>query len=213
MTSLAAQRRSRGLNASVLHIGMILGVGYVERSGRFTESALRSYNYLPIPEHEFLLVLSEAVKPAPPHPEIILGMVAPSLGEATEKPRWHANPKFSHVMQDGVRADNAGLDEEVEASTKEQLTVAKDKEEVKGVLVKGFKKQLRLILQATDVDEMVPLTGLGIDSLIAVEIRSWFLKEVGASLPVLKVLGGASALECKFIPAEMSISNYVLINR
>ena len=197
MAALAANRRARGLAASVLHIGMILGVGYVERSGRFTESALRSYNYLPIPEHEFLLVLSEAVNPHTVHPEIIMVMVAPASEEKQEKPRWHTNPKCSHIMQDAVKPRNTEEDEELEASTKEQLSAAKDVEEVKDVLVKCFKKQLKLILQASDVVETVPLTVLGIDSLIAVEIRSWFLKEVGVSLPVLKVLGGASALGCK----------------
>lgn len=33
---------------------------------------------------------------------------------------------------------------------------------------------------------------LGVDSLVAVDIRSWFLKEVLVDLPVLKILGGAS---------------------
>lgn len=206
MTALAARRRAAGKAASVLHIGMILGVGYVERSGRFTESALRSYNYLPIPEHEFLLVLSEAVRLHTAHPEIIMGMVAPALDEEREKPRWHANPKFAHVMHEFVSTQLVGDDEDVEASTKEQLAGASDKEEVKEVLVKCFKKQLRLILQAESVDETLPLTALGIDSLIAVEIRSWFLKEVGVSLPVLKVLGGASAAElCDIAAGEYKI--------
>lgn len=33
---------------------------------------------------------------------------------------------------------------------------------------------------------------LGIDSLVAVEIRSWFLKALQVNMPVLKILGGAS---------------------
>ena len=33
---------------------------------------------------------------------------------------------------------------------------------------------------------------LGVDSLVAVDIRSWFLKELDVDLPVLKILGGAS---------------------
>ena len=36
---------------------------------------------------------------------------------------------------------------------------------------------------------------LGIDSLIAVEIRSWFLKSIDVNMPVLKILGGASVRE------------------
>ena len=36
---------------------------------------------------------------------------------------------------------------------------------------------------------------LGIDSLVAVEIRSWFLKELEIDMPVLKILGGSTVLE------------------
>lgn len=36
---------------------------------------------------------------------------------------------------------------------------------------------------------------LGIDSLVAVEVRGWFLKELKTDMPVLKVLGGGSVAE------------------
>jgi amino acid adenylation domain-containing protein len=36
------------------------------------------------------------------------------------------------------------------------------------------------------------LVALGIDSLVAAELRSWFLKELGADIPILQILGGAS---------------------
>jgi hybrid polyketide synthase/nonribosomal peptide synthetase ACE1 len=36
---------------------------------------------------------------------------------------------------------------------------------------------------------------LGIDSLIAVDLRTWFLKELEVDMPVLKILGGASIRE------------------
>ncbi|QSZ32279.1 hypothetical protein DSL72_001853 [Monilinia vaccinii-corymbosi] len=212
MASLAEQRRKRGGVASVIHIGMILGVGYVERSGRFTESALRSYNYLTIPEHEFLQVLSEAVQSGRPSgdrcPEIIIGMVAPSTGEERDKPRWHANPRFAFVMNDAIEeeSDSQG---EVEVPTKEQLAKAQTKGEVLAVMQRCFAKQLELILQADtgSIDESAPLTQLGIDSLIAVEIRSWFLKEVGVSLPVLKILGGAAAKDlCELASEEFKVT-------
>ncbi|KAI9642579.1 Reducing polyketide synthase boa6 [Ciborinia camelliae] len=212
MASLAEQRRKRGGVASVIHIGMILGVGYVERSGRFTESALRSYNYLTIPEHEFLQVLSEAVQSGHPAsdrcPEIIIGMVAPLTGEEQDKPRWHANPRFSFVMNDVIKeeSDSQG---EVEEPTKEQLAKAQTKVEVLGVMQRCFAKQLELILQADagSIDDNAPLTQLGIDSLIAVEIRSWFLKEVGVSLPVLKILGGAAAKDlCELACEEFKVN-------
>ena len=45
------------------------------------------------------------------------------------------------------------------------------------------------------IDYDAPLADLGIDSLVAVEVRSWFLKEVKVDVPVLKVVGGATLTE------------------
>ena len=44
-----------------------------------------------------------------------------------------------------------------------------------------------------DVD--VPLAELGIDSLVANEVRSWFLEELKVDVPFLQVVGGASLVE------------------
>lgn len=33
---------------------------------------------------------------------------------------------------------------------------------------------------------------MGVDSLVAVEVRSWFLKELAVDVPVMTILGGAS---------------------
>jgi hybrid polyketide synthase/nonribosomal peptide synthetase ACE1 len=57
--------------------------------------------------------------------------------------------------------------------------------------------KLRILLQLKDqaIDHDAPLVELGIDSLAAVEIRTWFLKELKVDIPVLKVIGGASLAE------------------
>ena len=38
-------------------------------------------------------------------------------------------------------------------------------------------------------------TALGIDSLVAVEMRSWFMKELNIDMPVLKIIGGGTMRE------------------
>ena len=45
------------------------------------------------------------------------------------------------------------------------------------------------------MDYDTPLVELWIDSLVAVEVRSWLLKEFRVDIPVLKVVGGASLTE------------------
>lgn len=50
---------------------------------------------------------------------------------------------------------------------------------------------------------------LGIDSLVAVEMRSWFLREMDVDMPVLKILGGASLADLitfalENVPSELT---------
>ena len=53
-------------------------------------------------------------------------------------------------------------------------------------------------LQLSDdeaIRETMPLIELGVDSLVAVDVRTWFMQEAGVDLPVLKILGGASVVD------------------
>jgi acyl carrier protein len=45
------------------------------------------------------------------------------------------------------------------------------------------------------ISEATPLIDLGVDSLVAVEIRTWFANEIGIDVAVLKILGGPSIYE------------------
>ena len=44
----------------------------------------------------------------------------------------------------------------------------------------------------TAVSSEAVLLELGIDSLVAVDLRAWFVTELGVDMPILKILGGAS---------------------
>jgi pseurotin A synthetase (hybrid polyketide synthase/nonribosomal peptide synthetase) len=51
----------------------------------------------------------------------------------------------------------------------------------------------------------VPIIDLGIDSLVAVQIRNWTWAEAGYDLPVLKILGGSSVAQiCDEVVASLS---------
>lgn len=58
--------------------------------------------------------------------------------------------------------------------------------------------QLRNVLQMTTADEDLMATrsrDIGLDSLISVDIRSWFLKNFEVSVPVLKIMGNDTMAE------------------
>ena len=58
----------------------------------------------------------------------------------------------------------------------------------------GFAVKLRSALQADANREILEtaLDELGMDSLVAVEIRSWFLKELNVDIPILQILKGST---------------------
>ena len=53
-------------------------------------------------------------------------------------------------------------------------------------------KRTLMISQDDSVSDKASLVEQGVDSLMAVEVRSWFLKELEVDIPVLKILGGSS---------------------
>ncbi|KAK6206406.1 Polyketide synthase-nonribosomal peptide synthetase [Colletotrichum tabaci] len=61
----------------------------------------------------------------------------------------------------------------------------------------SFSAKLETLLQldAGSINVHAPLLDLGFDSLLAVETRSWFLKEVSVDVPVLRFLGGETIHE------------------
>lgn len=132
---------------------------------------------------------------------------------------WFTNPYFSHCIIDSesAKSDLEGQKDKKILPVGQQLSKVVTKEQALDVL-KGklsnkllemmtwiiltlyaecFSAKLRVILQISDqeMDHDAPLVEVGIDSLVAVEARSWFLKELKVDIPVLKLVGGASIAE------------------
>jgi hypothetical protein len=51
---------------------------------------------------------------------------------------------------------------------------------------------MKFLSGSDSLQDTTPLVDLGIDSLIGVDMRSWFLRELGVDVPVMKILGGDS---------------------
>jgi aspyridone synthetase (hybrid polyketide synthase/nonribosomal peptide synthetase) len=56
--------------------------------------------------------------------------------------------------------------------------------------------KIETMLQLPSVDADALLTELGIDSLVVVQIRAWFLKKIGIDVPAVKILGSSVAQIC-----------------
>lgn len=102
-TSLARQRRRRGVVASVMNIGIIIGLGYLSRFGTKYEEKFQKMNFMPISERELHTMFAEAIIAGNSEPEDDIEMIV-GLQEATgtedtdNPPAWFRDPRFSHLI-------------------------------------------------------------------------------------------------------------------
>ncbi|KAI1172035.1 putative hybrid NRPS/PKS enzyme [Nemania sp. FL0916] len=207
LNSLARKRRSRGLAASTVDIGRVAGLGYVETAGQAVITQLTRFGLMAISESELHQIFAETILAGYPavagendslDAVVTTGIRAIRDDEEIQGP-WFDNPRFSHCIIEtkNVQLDTTEGNKNITLPVAEQLSWTKTTEQALQVLQESFSAKLRSILQIVDqaIDPDVPLLELGVDSLVAVEVRSWFLKELRVDIPVLKVVGGASVAE------------------
>jgi hypothetical protein len=115
MVAMAKRRRACGLPASVIDIGMVSGMGVVQRSqndkGVSTmENSIRQMHYMPVSEVDLHHLLAEAilVGTSDESPELVTGLETYKAVNG-ETPFWHNNLRFSHLIRDPDAAQ-AGAD-------------------------------------------------------------------------------------------------------
>ncbi|KEZ40819.1 putative lovastatin nonaketide synthase protein [Scedosporium apiospermum] len=209
LNTLARQRRRRGLAASAFDIGRVAGIGYVETAGQAVMDQLTRFGLMAISETEFRQIFAETIRAGYPVPEdtepghIPVANVTTGIRNIRDDEEiggpWFDNPLFSHciIEANGAKSDNTQANKRNALPVTEQLACAANKEQALEVLQECFSNKLKVMLQLSDqeINPETSLVELGVDSLVAVEVRSWFLKELQVDVPVLKVVGGASLTE------------------
>lgn len=138
MAGLAAQRRKRGLAASVVHIGAIIGNGYITRElTQAQQNALRSYGNVLMSEQDFHQIFAEAVVASKPtsgqHFEIMTGLRLIDAN-GTDRTTWFDNPKFQHIVIHSEGGDANSTTTNTAAPVKIQLLAATTQQNVVDIL-------------------------------------------------------------------------------
>ncbi|KAG9237502.1 reducing type I polyketide synthase 11 [Amylocarpus encephaloides] len=207
MTALAADRRRRGLAASTMSIGVVAGVGYLARTkeGKEREHA-RGRNVMTISEDELKTIFAEAIiagKPESAHgSEIIAGLdgnIDTSVTPKESLSAWLSDPRVSQLIidkNDELSQQSTAMAVEI-VPLKQQLSSATSPSNAIVAIISSFSTKMERMLQLEpgSILDTSPLVDTGVDSLLAVEIRSWFLIELKIDVPILKILSGASIAE------------------
>jgi len=199
MTSLVQKRRKLGLAASVLHLGMVVDVGFVARTQRTkgnVEEHLESNFYTPLAETEFHHAFVQAVLASPETSsgDVTVG-IQPymDMPDSISKPPWYSHPRFSHMVTPfSAHAPNQRT--VPKSDSRELFLRASSQSEAEEAFKKIFRKKIENMIKipADRIDSEVPLVDLGLDSLLAVEIRTWLLEVIGIDVPLLGILGHES---------------------
>ncbi|KAK7739675.1 Type I Iterative PKS [Cytospora paraplurivora] len=216
MCSLAAQRRKRGLRAATVNAGAIIGAGYMEReSRRALDLIVQKLNMMHMSEEDWCQALCEAIDASrldSPHgPELTTGLSDIAF-DSPNAPNWFSNPKFSSfVIHRGIGWQDK-KEEKVGTSIRDLLQSCTSSIDLQEIIKRAFAAQLRNILQVTTSDDDLMASRsseIGLDSLVSVDIRSWFLKALGVSIPVLQIMGNDTMSNlvqhaAEAIPTEMT---------
>ncbi|OQD63284.1 hypothetical protein PENPOL_c010G08089 [Penicillium polonicum] len=198
MSALATQRRERGLAASIIHIGFVTDVGYTTRNKGTLKDVWAQFEFKFLSEMDVHHAFAEAIVSGRPnsHRSCEVGVGMNPLTEhftADHKPAWTLDPRFSHYLP-ATNLRNKVVARSGQEDLKERFLDVSTEAETVEITQEAFSGKLETMMQlpAGSVSVQVSLIELGIDSLVAVDIRTWFLRELGVDIPVLKILGGDS---------------------
>ncbi|KAM0551730.1 hypothetical protein ACHAPJ_008297 [Fusarium lateritium] len=192
--AISAARRKRGLNSSCINLGTIYGVGYITQSARQLDQALKAQALMPLSGDDVHQIIAESIEAG------YLGSSSPAelttgldkiSSSAAFLPTWISDPKFAHYIRHQDTEAEETRENIVSVSLQDRLNQCHTKEDVHKLVRSALSEQLRKrLLQSTPDDDLLTMDSmaLGIDSLIAVDIRSWLIKTLEVNIPVLQIM-------------------------
>ena len=215
--ALARHRIKCGEKAVSIDLGLMKNIGYVAEYDGPPETFSYWDQFTPVEEKELLAVLEYFCDPSLPlaslvsSSQVLLGLDPPSHWEAQglDVPLWASRPTFRHLAQ--IKSDSSAQQQH---NTAEQtveydtlLRKARSLAEAGSIVERGLRAKLSrtFAMPEEEVDTAQPLQAYGIDSLTAIEVRTWFRRVVGAELPVFELLGKRSIAALSEMAAEKSV--------
>lgn len=195
-----------GLPGSTIDISTVRGIGYVERvqkAGIMTAKMVERIDNsaMPISERDLHQLVAKAVKAishnSGRHANITSGIQLVQ-SDRINKTFWANNLKFSHLVIEVGLGEQDASGSGCKIFVKSLLLEANSTAKAFKIIRDAFTAKLKAALQnpATEkIPDSQPLIDLGIDSLVAVEVRTWFRQELGLDIAILKILGGAAMAE------------------
>lgn len=227
--ALAQYRVSHGEKAVSIDLANVRSVGYLAERDELA-AALRTEDRIGIEEAEFLALMEHCCDPAlelsTENCQIVTGVeTAASLRSRNlTEPLYMNRAFFSYLyaLDDGsvsaAAADDDGSgygrnnynksnkNANPESNYHHLLSTTDGPEEAGSIITEGLSKKLSAMmdLDIQNIDISQPLHRFGVDSLAAIEIRTWLARAIRADLAIFDIIGNTSIEELGRLAAEKS---------
>ena len=219
LDALAHYRVARGEKAVSIDLGAVSSDGYLAENKEVMDRLLNSGSMQAISRGDIESLMEYYCDPKLPvlsdlECQVVIGVNTPehvrSLGQ--DPPEWMWQPLYRCMHR------ASGNDSGPNASGKSRLDdlraefVAENSAADAGaVAARALVAKLARSLSSIDEDNVEinkPIHSFGVDSLLAVELRSWISREFQADVPIFEILGGSS-----FASTGVAIANKSLLRR
>lgn len=232
LDSFVQYRRQLGLAASVLDIGCMEDVGYTSQNQSVLESVRASAVHT-LRERDLLesleLIISRSAPPSPSAPPIVpvsaAGFVNQSqlaiglrstlpLADPANRNIWKTDPRMAvyhnseNTSQANVEAGNEGLRRFLTTISTDPTTL-EIQANIDFLAHEIGITAYRFLMKPEDgLDVSATLAAVGVDSLIAIEIRNWWRQSLGTEVTVLEMLNGGSIRQLGELAAQRLKEKY-----
>ncbi|KAI0410370.1 hypothetical protein F5X98DRAFT_386188 [Xylaria grammica] len=214
MAALAANRRHRGLSASVLNLDAIRGNGYVSREmPEAFQHALKSAGFCFLSEQAFHEVFAEGILSSklgsPGSWEISTGLNLEEIGSAVKT--WRTNPIFSHLISRAHGSTSPKNRQSSASSAATQLKNAENEQQIMEIVTNAVLSKLRITLQLNDSHQLLDASSdaIGIDSIIAVDMRSWFRQELKVEISILDIVNSRTIRDMLELVSRLVLADHI----
>ncbi|KAF2878487.1 hypothetical protein BDV95DRAFT_624920 [Massariosphaeria phaeospora] len=207
LDAFAQYRNNLGLAASSIDIGAVADMGYAARDEALLQRLIKN-GYSGVTEGEMIEAFTVAVSYQSTKSNVNMGGVSfvhrntfatgfssiVSLSNPESRSWWKKDIRMAvwHNIDEGADEEGSGGDsfKSFLAGAKHDPDMLRNAESVSYVAHAIGKQLMNLLLKPEDeLDITLPVAQLGLDSLVGIEMRSWWRKTFGFDISVLQLLG------------------------
>ncbi|KAF2106034.1 hypothetical protein BDV96DRAFT_607692 [Lophiotrema nucula] len=200
--ALAAFRVSQGQKAVSLNLGIMKDEGYLVNHSDTVEQLMRMKKLVEIPQEDLFAILEYYCNPdltiKDMQSQVLMGLPLPAdlLIRGEDLASWMERPLFSHLhnITSSSPTTLASTARTAVQTNLSSLASAKSRVEASALITSAIQDKLARVLSRPreDIETAKPMHAHGVDSLVAVELRNWFLKVLKTDVPIFEILGGGA---------------------